>query len=136
MGFLNEIGAAASQLGQNQGEAQHAGIATSLMQALQQHPAGVGGLLQSFRQNGLSEHVDNWASGQETTATPQQVQQGLQGTGILENTAQRAGVSHELASAAIAALLPALIRHFAPGGQAAPQGQLGGLAEQFLSRIL
>lgn len=135
MGLLDEIGSVAGQLGQTQ-QGQHAGVAAALMQVLQQHPGGIAGLLGSLRQNGLSEHVDKWAAGQETTATPEQVQQGLNGTGVVEKTAEKAGVSHEIAAAAIAALLPALIRHFAPGGQPAPQGQIGGLAEQFLSRVL
>ena len=135
MGFLDQIGTVAGELGNTQ-QGQQTGISAALMQALQQHPGGIGGLLQSFRQNGMSEHVDQWATGQQTTATPQQVQQGLNGTGLIEGTAQRAGVSHEVAAAAIAALLPALIHHFAPGGQPAPQTQLGGLAQQFLSRML
>jgi uncharacterized protein YidB (DUF937 family) len=135
MSILDQIGAVAGQFGQDQ-PPQQTGIAAALMQALQQHPGGIGGLLQNFRQNGMSEHVNQWASGQQTTATPQEVQQGLNGTGLVENTAQKAGVSHEVAAAAIAALLPALIRHFAPGGQPAPQTQLGGLAQQFLSRML
>ena len=135
MGFLDQIGAVAGELGQSQ-QPQHTGVAAALMQALQQHPGGIGGLLGSLRQNGMSEAVDGWASGQQTTATPQQVQQGLNGTSVIENTAQRAGISHEVATAAIAAILPALIRHFAPGGQPASETQLGGLAQQFLSRIL
>lgn len=135
MGILDQIGAVAGEFGHAQ-QPQQTGIAAALMQALQQHPGGIGGLLQNFRQNGMGEHVNQWGSGQQTTATPEQVQQGLNGTGLIENTARQAGVSHEVASAAIAALLPALIHHFAPGGQPAPQGQLGGLAQQFLSRML
>lgn len=135
MSILDQIGAAAGQFGRNQ-PSQQTGIAGALMQALQQHPGGIGSLLQNFQQNGMSEHVNQWASGEQTTATPQQVQQGLNGTGLVEDTAQKAGVSHEVAAGAIAALLPALIRHFAPGGQPASQTQLGGLAEQFLSRML
>lgn len=135
MSILDQIGAVAGEFGQSQPQGQ-TGIAAALMQALQQHPGGIGGLLQSFRQNGMSGQMNSWASGEQTTASPQEVQQGLNGTGLVENTAQRAGVSHEVAAAAIAALLPALIRHFAPGGQPAPQTELGGLAQQFLSRVL
>jgi uncharacterized protein YidB (DUF937 family) len=135
MGILDEIGGL-SEAGGQVNPGQQGSVAAGLMDALKQHPGGIAGLLQSFRQNGLSDHLESWANGQETTATSQQVEQGLNGTGILENTAQRAGVSHEIASAAIAALLPALIRHFAPGGQATPQERLGGLAEQFMSRVL
>lgn len=135
MSILGQIGGISGQFGQNQ-QTQEPGIASALMQALQQHPGGVGGLLDGFRQNGMAGHVDGWASDQKAAATPDEVQQGLNGTGLIENTAQRAGVSHEVAAAAIAAMLPAVIRHFAPGGQPSPQTQLGGLAQQFLSRIL
>ena len=67
--------------------------------------------------------------------TPGQVQQGFAGSGLIEKAAQHAGVSPEIAATAVSTVLPMIMQHFAPGGQAAPQSQLGGLAQQFLSKF-
>lgn len=130
MGILDEIGAVA---GQNMDKTKVAG---GLLQALEQHPGGIGGLLNTIRGNGMEDHVNAWASGQQTTATPDQVQQAVGGTGIIERTAEHAGVSPAVVTMAMTTLLPMVVQHFAPNGNAAPQSQFGGLAQQLLSRIL
>lgn len=118
------------------GQGGQAGIASALMQAVQEQPGGIAGVLQSFQQNGLGDHAQALASGQETTTTPAQVQQGLAGTGLIESVAEKAGVSPAVAQIAVATLLPLLLQHFAPNGQAAPADALGGLAQQFLGKLL
>ena len=132
MGFMDEIGALAG--------GDHAKVAGGLMQALEQHPGGIQGMIDSFKQNGMEQHVNQWGSGETQTATPEQVQQGLGGTGIIEQTAARAGMSPQMVQMAMATVLPMVIRHFAPGGQAEPQvqgqSQFGGIAQQLLSRFL
>lgn len=130
MGFLDEIGALAGQGGQQ------AQVAGGLLQALEQHPGGIGGLLNTIRGNGMDQHVDSWASGQQATATPSQVQQGLDGTGLIERTAAKAGVSPAVVTMAMTTLLPMVVQHFAPNGNAAPQSQFGGLAQQLLGKFL
>ena len=134
MGILDQIGSLAGQLGQN--NASQAGVAGALMQALEQHPGGVAGVLDSLRQNGLGQHVDTWANGQPAAVSPDQVQQGLNGTNIVEKTAEQAGISHDAAAAAIAAVMPMVIQHFAPNGQPTTQSEFCGLAEQFLAKVL
>jgi uncharacterized protein YidB (DUF937 family) len=133
MGFLDEIGQLAGQSGEG---GDHAKIAGGLMQALEQHPGGIQRVIDSFKQNGMEDQVNAMASGEQSTTTPEQVQQGLGGTGLIERTAQNAGVSPEVVQIAMATILPMVIRHFAPGGQAAPQGEVGGMAQQLLSRFL
>ena len=135
MGILDEVEkiAAAKSAG---GAASTPQVANGLVQAIQQHPGGVGSILSALRENGMSQHVDNWTAGGEQPADPQQVQQALGPSGLIERTAQNAGVSSQVASAAIAALLPMVIQHFAPGGEPAPQSQIGGLASGLLSRLL
>lgn len=91
MGILDTIESMAG--GQGSGQAPNAQVAGGLIQELQQHPGGIGGILDSFRQNGMEEHVNNWANGQSQTATPEQVQTGLGGTGIIDRVAAHAGVS-------------------------------------------
>jgi uncharacterized protein YidB (DUF937 family) len=133
MGFLDEIGSLAGQLSQNSDEAKVAG---GLMQALQQHPGGVQGVIDSFKQNGMEDHVNAMASGDQQTTTPEQVQQGLAGTGLIEKTAEQAGVSPEIVQTAMSTILPMVIQHFAPNGEATGQGDFGGLAQQFLGKFL
>jgi uncharacterized protein YidB (DUF937 family) len=107
-----------------------------VVQALQEHPGGIGGLLDALRQNGMGQHVDAWTQGQPQPANPEQVQQALGPSGLIDRVAQKAGVSPQVATMAMTALLPIIIRHFAPGGQPAPQSQIGNLAGGLLSKLL
>src|ERR1700729_1124106 len=87
MGILDTIQALAGQAGQAAGTDQ-AKVAGGFIEALTQHPEGIQGLLNSFKQNGMADHVGAWSTGQTATATPEQVQQGLSGTGLIEKTAE------------------------------------------------
>lgn len=135
MGLLDEIGnltGAAS----GQSAAANPQVANGIVQAIQEHPGGMGSILGALRQNGLGQHVDQWTSGNQQPADPQQVQQALGPSGLINSAAQKAGVSHEVVTMAITALLPIIIRHFAPGGQPAPQSQIGSLAGGLLGKLL
>ncbi len=134
MGLLDEIGSMTGMAEQGQGGGA-GNMAGSVMQALQQHPGGLQGVMDSFRQNGLGDHADALANGQEQTTTPEQVQQGLGGTGLIESVASKAGVSPQVAQMALAALMPMVISHFASTGQAPGEGHMG-MAQQLLSRFL
>ena len=138
MGILDSIegmmggaqGAPASEQGR---------VAGGFLQSVGQHPGGLGAVMDSFRNQGMGQHVDGWQTGQTQQATPDQVQNGLGGTGLLEQTAQRAGVSPEVAKVALAAILPMIMSHMTNGGQQAPpsnQGEFGGMAGSLLSRLL
>ncbi len=133
MGILDSLEGLGGQQG---GGGEHARVAGGLMQALDEHPGGLAGVMQQFRQNGMGNHVENWASGQQQTATSEQVQQGLGGTGLIENVAAKAGVSPQVAQMAMATLLPMVMAHFTQGGQQAPpQSGFGGMASQILARL-
>ncbi len=133
MGFLNALQGMAGEAA-NQPNAKVAG---GLMQALDEHPGGLAGLLDHFRQNGMGDHVQNWATGQQTSATPEQVQQGLGDTGFIDKVAERAGVSPQTAKVALAVLLPVVVSHFTQGGQQSPpQSGFGGMASQILGKLL
>jgi len=135
MGLLDEIG---NLTGATSGQSAAADpqVASGVVQALQEHPGGIGGLLDALRQNGMGQHIDAWTQGQQQPANPQQVQEALGPTGLIDRAAQKAGVSPQVATMAVTALLPILIRHFAPGGQPAPQSQIGTLASGLLSKLL
>ena len=135
MGLLDEIGNLTG-VTSGEGAAADPQVASGVVQALQEHPGGIGGLLDALRQNGLGQHVNAWTQGQQQPADPQQVQQALGPTGLIDRAAQKAGVSPQVATMAVTALLPMIIRHFAPGGQPAPQSQIGNLASGLLSKLL
>lgn len=131
MGILDSLESmAAGQMAQS-GDT-NTKVAGGLMQALDQHPGGLAAVLQNFRNNGLGGHVDAMQNGQTPQMTPDHVQTGLQGTGLLESVAQRAGVSPEVAKVALATILPMVMAHYAQNGSAPSTSVLGGM----LSRIV
>jgi uncharacterized protein YidB (DUF937 family) len=135
MGILDTIQALAGQAG-DAAQGDQAKVAGGFIQALTQHPEGIQGVLDSLRNNGMEQHVGAWANGEAATATPEQVQQGLGGTGLIEKTAEHAGVSPQVVQMALATILPMVIQHFAPNGQAAPQSSMGSMAQQILGKFL
>jgi uncharacterized protein YidB (DUF937 family) len=135
MGIFDSIEGMAEQAMASQGGA-HAQVATGLMQVLQEHPEGVQGLLSSLQQSGLGAHAEQWASGQTTSATPEQVQAGLGNNGMLEAIAAKAGLSPEMTQTALTTVLPMVLAHVAPNGQAAQPGSLGSLAGSLLQKFL
>ena len=135
MGILDTIESMAG--GQGGGQSQNAQVAGGLMQELQQNPGGLSGILDSFRQNGMDQHVNNWATGQSQTATPEQIQTGLGGTGMIDRVAQHAGVSPQVATMALSTVLPMVIQHFTnQQGQPLPQSNYGGLMSTVLGKLL
>jgi uncharacterized protein YidB (DUF937 family) len=141
MGLLDSIENMAGRQAQDDGTQSDAGtqskVAGGLMQALDEHPGGLAGVLDSFKQNGMEGHVQGWATGQQPSATPEQVQQGLGGTGLIERVAEKAGVSPQVAQGAMATVLPMVVSHFTQGGQTAPpQSGFGGMASQILGKFV
>ena len=133
MGILDAIEGMAGA----QGSGGNGNVAGGLMQALDEHPGGLAGVMDHFRQNGMDQHVQNWSSGQQQTATPEEIQQGLGGTGFIDRVAEKAGISPTVAKIGLAAMLPMVMAHFTQGGQqAAPQSGFGGMASQVLGRFM
>jgi uncharacterized protein YidB (DUF937 family) len=73
MGIMDMIQSLAGQTGAAAGTDQ-AKVAGGFIEALTQHPEGIQGVLDAFKNNGMAEHVNNWGAGQAATATPEQVQ--------------------------------------------------------------
>ena len=133
MGLLQSLEGLGGQSGNNP----TASVTHGLLQTLEEHPGGLAGVLNQFRQNGMEGHVQNWATGQQTQATPDQIQQGLGNSGVIEKIASKAGVSPETAKVALAAILPVVVSHFTHGGeQPAPQSGFSGMASQILGRLI
>ena len=135
MGIFDSIAGMAEQAMAGSGSDQ-AKVATGLMQTIQEHPEGVQGLLSNLQAGGLGAHAEQWASGAVSSATPEQVQDGLGSNGMLEAVAAKAGVSPEVAQSALTTVLPMVLAHVAPNGQAAAPGDLGSLAGSLLQKFL
>ena len=131
MGILDSIESMAGNPMGNSGNT-NARVAGALMEALEQHPGGLGAILQNFRNNGLGGHVDAMQNGQTPPMTPEHVQTGLQGTNLLETVAAKAGVSPEVAKVVLATVLPTVMAHFAQHGSAPSSGLLGGMLSKLL----
>ncbi len=135
MGILDTIQQLAGQTGAA-AQGDQAKVAGGFIEALAAHPEGIEGVLNSLKANGLADHVGAWASGQAATATPDQIQQGLGSTGLIEKTAESAGVSSSAVTSALAVVLPMVIQHFAPNGQTAEPSSFSSLAQQVLGKLL
>lgn len=133
MGLLDSLESlAGNRLGQS-GGGSNANIAGGLLSALEEHPGGLGGLMNHMQNNGVDPQ--SVANGQPTS--PQQVDQGLAGSGIIEKVAGRTGVSPEVVKIGLATVLPIVMAHFTQGGtQAPPTSGFGGAAGSILSRFL
>jgi uncharacterized protein YidB (DUF937 family) len=95
-------------------------------------PAGLGGILSSFQQNGLGNLVSSWVStGQNAPVSPEQVSQAL-GPDTVGQFANQAGVPVSDAGSLLAQLLPAAVDHLTPNGQVPDTDSL----EQSLSAIV
>jgi uncharacterized protein YidB (DUF937 family) len=115
----------------------HASVASELMNAVQQHPGGLSGMLDNFKQNGMADHVNSWTQPDQANAqiTPDQAQQGL-GSGVIDSIAQRTGLSPTMVKGAAAVILPMMVAHFAQNGGVNQSGSsLGSLASGFLSKL-
>ncbi len=139
MGILDMVesmagGASGGQNGQ---------VAGGLMQELQGRPGGIGGIFQSLQQNGMGGAVQQWGSGQTQPASPDQVEQGLGGTGLIDSVAQRTGMSPTMVKAGMAVALPLIVHHMVSNGHVTQDGQPtgsqpepGGMLQSVLGRMI
>ena len=138
MGLLDMLQGAAANMG-----GEHAQVAGGVMDTMQQQPGGLPGMAQSFQQNGLGGLVKQWTSGQTAPASPDQIQQGV-GSGVIDQIAQRTGLSPMVIKGSMAVLVPMMIHHLAQNGNVTADGQPtgqpvqdhGGLLQSVLGRFL
>jgi len=138
MGLMDLVTQAAESFGGDK-----AAVAGGTMQEIESQ-GGIGSIFSAFQQNGLGGLVQQWAAGQTAPAQPAEVEQGLGGTGMIENIANRTGVSSGVVSTILAALLPMVIHHFVQSGHVTEQGEAtgqpapetGGMLQSILGRIL
>jgi uncharacterized protein YidB (DUF937 family) len=92
---------------------------------------GLSGLVQTFKQQGLGDIISSWVgTGTNAAITPDQVQEGL-GSDVIQQLAEKSGVSIDAAKAQLAELLPSLIDKVTPEGKI-PEGGLLGMGQELL----
>jgi uncharacterized protein YidB (DUF937 family) len=132
MGFLDSLESMASTAMEQSGNPT-AKVAGGLMSALEEHPGGLQGVMDTMAQNG----VDPQAVAAGGAATPEQIGQGLQGSPLIAMVAEKAGVSPEVAQQLMSTVLPMVMSHFTQGGtEAPPSSGFGGLAGGLLSKFM
>ena len=89
---------------------------------------GLGGLISKFQQAGLGDVVGSWISnGQNQPVSGDQVTSAL-GSDAISGLAEKLGISPDAAASQLSNILPGLIDHLTPQGQA-PGGGLGNAGD-------
>lgn len=92
---------------------------------------GLGGLVDMFNQKGLGDVVQSWVStGQNLPISADQIQAVL-GSAQVQALAAKAGIDPQMASAAIARILPQLVDRATPNGQLPAGGILDAISGFF-----
>src|SRR6476646_6526470 len=107
MGLLDLV----EQVAGGSSSASHAKVAGGLLEEVQGHPGGLGGLLQAFQQNGKGGIVQQWSNGQKQPANPTDIEAGLEATGMIDKIAQRTGLSPAVVKTGLAVTLPLIVQH-------------------------
>jgi uncharacterized protein YidB (DUF937 family) len=85
---------------------------------------GLGGLAAKFQQAGLGDAMNSWVgSGDNHAVSGDQITSAL-GSDTIGNIASQLGMSHGDAAGQLSQILPGLINHLTPNGQA-PEAGLG-----------
>jgi uncharacterized protein YidB (DUF937 family) len=89
---------------------------------------GLGGLVSKFQQAGLGDAVGSWiGTGDNQAVSGDQITQAL-GQDTISDLASKLGMGHGDAAGQLAQVLPGLINHLTPSGQA-PAGGLGNAGD-------
>lgn len=129
MGFFDDL--AGKVAGAVKGsQDQQGGLMEGVMGLLtNKETGGLNGLMQSFNQKGLGDIISSWVgTGTNAAITPDQVQEGL-GSDMIQQLAEKSGVSFDAAKAKLSELLPSLIDKVTPEGEIPEGGLLGKGAE-------
>ena len=103
------------------------------LQTLIADQGGVDGLLQTLRQGGLGDEVDSWVSTGENRPVEANQLAGALGPDTVNRLSASTGLSVQSLLPILATILPLVINHLTPSGQAPKPGEpanqpdLGGL---------
>ena len=133
MGFFDDlVGKVAGAVKGSQGQG---GLVEGVMGLLtNKETGGLDGLMQSFNQQGLGDIISSWVgTGNNAAITPDQVQEVL-GSDVIQQLAEKSGVSVDAAKAQLAELLPSLIDKVTPEGKI-PEGGLLDKGRELLGSL-
>src|ERR1700744_1963173 len=102
----------------------HPAVASGLLQQL----GGTGGLsnlVQTIQQNGGGAIVQDIASGNTSAIDPDQVENLLAGSGLVDGVASKTGLSPGQVKSSLATVLPMLLHHSISNGHVTTDGQPG-----------
>jgi len=95
---------------------QHSSLVQTVMQMFSSR-AGVASLLQNAQSQGLGQIVQSWIGNGTNQPIDESQVQGLLGQERINQLANRAGVSPDIASAALSRLLPVVVDKLTPQGK-------------------
>lgn len=111
--FDQVLGGVIGKLGTSEQKGSLLDLATNV---IKDHPGGLSGIVQQLQAGGLADQVKSWIStGQNQPVTADQLNSAL-GSQNLQKLGQKLGISPQMASAGLAALLPVIIDHLTPKG--------------------
>lgn len=97
--------------------------------------AGLGGLLEQFRQRGLSSQADSWVStGPNQPLAPDDID-GVFGSDGVSQIAQQAGLSDIETREGLAQLMPDVVDRLTPNGSLPPDDDLNSSLDDFLGQL-
>ena len=97
--------------------------------------AGLGGLLDQFRQRGLSNQADSWVSTSANQSLAPEDMHGVFGADGISRIAQEAGLNDIETREGLAQLLPDVVDRLTPNGQVPSDDDLNGSLDDFLGRL-
>ena len=113
------------QSGSTDGATQdHPAVASGLLQQLG-GTGGLGNLIQTIQQNGGGSMVQDIASGNTSAIDPNQVENLLAGSGLIDGVASKTGLSVDQVKSSLATVLPMLLHHSISNGHVTADGQPG-----------
>ncbi len=129
MGLFDSVaGAVLGKLGGQQG-----GMAQVAMEMFNNN-GGLSGIVDKFKQGGLSEQVASWVgTGENIAVSPEQIS-SVMGEGAIADMAAKFGLSPEVLSAQIAQYLPTVVDKLTPNGEVNAESN-GGLLSTVLGML-
>ncbi|WP_109485352.1 YidB family protein [Occallatibacter savannae] len=116
MGILNTV----ASMAKGTAASEHAQVAGGLMDELQQR-GGVGSLIQNFQRNGMGSVIEQWSQG-NTQPNPTAIENGTEGTGLIDSIAQRTGLAPGVVRGGLAIALPLIVHHMVSNNHVTPNG--------------
>ncbi len=129
-GLASILGSMLGGAGGQQGGGMNSALITAAIGMLGNGSAqgGLGGLMEKFQQAGLGDAVGSWVgNGDNQAVSGEQISSAL-GSDAISDIAAKLGMNSGDAAGQLSQILPGLINHLTPNGQA-PEGGLGSAGD-------